>query len=313
MNDLAPGRASLIRRLATYQRERFPLVAYLPLIALAATAAIAWSRAARGAEGFVPAAHWGTAAYTMLVAFFLLRVADEHKDAALDRIARPELPVPRGLITLAELRWVGAALGVTAVALNAWLAPSLLLPLGMVLVWGALMTKEFFVPEWLRARHGLYLLSHMLVMALILSYAAATDWLAAGSEPPPFIAVFLMATYANGLVLEIGRKLREPGAERPGVETYSAVWGLATARRLWLATLALAAALTAWAMTVAGLSATVSYALAFVAMLLLAMPSRALAGGQPRSGKAVETASGVWNLLAYLLLALPWAVRTFSR
>lgn len=303
-----PLRASLLRRLATYQRERFPLAAYLPLIAIAATAGVAWSRAARGVEGFVSASRWGTGALTMLVAFFLLRVADEHKDAALDRAARPELPVPRGLIALGELRWVGAALAVMAIALNAWLAPRLLYPLGVVALWAALMTKEFFVADWLRARHGLYLLSHMVAMALLLCYATAVDWLAEGAAAPPFIGVFLAATYANGLVLEIGRKLREPAAERPSVETYSAVWGLARAHQLWLAVLAIAAALTAWAMTIAGLSEALSYAIAVVVVIVLALPSRALADGRPGSGKTVETLSGVWNLLAYLLLALPWAL-----
>ncbi len=313
MSDALAGRASLLRRLATYQRERFPLAAYLPLIAIAATAGVAWSRAARGAEGFVSGGRWGTGAFTMLVAFFLLRVADEHKDAALDRVARPELPVPRGLITLAELRWVGATLAAVVIALNAWVAPQLLLPLGIVAVWGALMTKEFFVAEWLRARHGIYLLSHMVVMSLILLYASAVDWLADGAAAPPFIAVFLAATYANGLVLEIGRKLREPAAERPQVETYSAIWGLGPARQIWLATLVLAAALTAWAMTVAGLSAMLSYSIGVVAVILLAIPSRALAAGEPGSGKRIETVSGVWNLLAYLLLALPWALRLLNR
>ncbi|MCC7003670.1 MAG: hypothetical protein IT357_16045 [Gemmatimonadaceae bacterium] len=309
----ARPRASLLHRLAVYQRERFPLAAYIPLIAIAATAGMAWSRAARGAEGFVTGAHWGTGALTMLVMFFLLRVADEHKDAALDRVARPELPVPRGLVSLAELRVVGGVLALVVVALNAWVAPALLLPLLVVATWAALMTKEFFVAEWLRARHGLYLLSHMVVMPLILGYASAVDWLVESGAAPRMLAVFLAATYANGLVLEIGRKLRDPAAERPGVETYSAVWGRGNATALWTLALFAAAMLTAWAMTVAGLSAVTSFAVGMLAALLLALPARALLAGRPGSGKRIERVSGVWNLFAYVLLALPWAMREAGR
>ncbi|MFN0098011.1 MAG: manganese transporter permease [Gemmatimonadaceae bacterium] len=309
----ARPRASLLQRLAVYQRERFPLTAYVPLIAIAATAGIAWSRAARDAAGFVSMARWGTGALTMLVTFFLLRVADEHKDAALDRVARPELPVPRGLITLAELRTVGLGLAIVVVALNAWVAPALLLPLLAVASWGALMTKEFFVAEWLRARHGTYLLSHMVVLALILLYATAVDWRIDGGYVPPLLAVFLAATYANGLVLEIGRKLRDPAAERPGVETYSAVWGLGTATGIWMLTLITAALLTAWAMTIAGLAPVISFSVSVLAVVLLALPARALGAGQPGSGKRIELRSAVWNLLAYVLLALPWALREAGR
>jgi hypothetical protein len=309
----ARPRASLLQRLSVYQGERFPLAAYLPLIAMAATAGVAWSRAARDADGFVSAARWVTGATTMLVTFFLLRVADEHKDAALDRVARPELPVPRGLVTLAELRTVGAVLAVSVAALNAVVAPDLLLPLLAVATWVVLMTNEFFVAEWLRARHGLYLISHMVAMALILLYASAVDWRADGGSAPAGLAVFLAATYANGLVLEIGRKLREPSAERPRVETYSAVWGLSRATWIWVITLLAAALLTAWAITVAGLAVGISFSIGAVAALLLALPARALAAGTAGSGKRIELVSGVWNLLAYVLLALPWALREFGR
>jgi len=300
--------ASLFVRLAQYQRERFPLTAYVPMIAIAATAGVGWSRAARGAQGSMSGAAWSVAALTMLVGFFLLRVADEHKDAALDRVARPELPVPRGLVTLAELRRVGAGLALVVAALNLSLAPRLLWVLAVVAAWAALMTKEFFVAEWLRVRHGLYLLSHMVIMPLLLGYATTLDWLVARAAPPRGLGVFLAATYVNGLVLEIGRKLREPAAERARVETYSATWGLPRAQRRWLGALVLAAALTAWAMSVAGMSSTLVFPLTAAVALIVAWPMPALARGRAGSGKATERMSAVWNLLAYLFLALPWAL-----
>jgi 4-hydroxybenzoate polyprenyltransferase len=304
----AAARAPLLRRLVTYQAERFPLAAYVPMVAAAAFAAVAWSRAARGALGFVPAGRFVVGALTMLAVFLLLRIADEHKDAAVDRTARPELPVPRGLVTLAELRVVGGLVAGAVLLANALSAPALLWPLLLIGLWGALMTREFFAPAWLRARPTIYLLSHMVIMALVMLYGSGLDWVADAASAPPALWLFLLAAYLNGLVLEIGRKLKEPAAERPGVETYTVVWGAHRARRVWLVVLFAAAVCVAAAMVAAGASGVLAM-LAVVVALVVAYPARALAAGHTGSGKKVEVVSGVWNLAAYLLLALPWVVR----
>ena len=94
----------------------------------------------------------------------------------------------------------------------------------------ALMTREFFVAEWLKARPFTYLWSHMLIVPLIDLYATACDWLPAGVAPPAGLGWFLAASFFNGIVVEIGRKLRAPADEEPGVETYSAAVGPAARR-----------------------------------------------------------------------------------
>ena len=52
-------------------------------------------------------------------------------------------------------------------------------------------------------------------------------------------------TFLNGTVIEIGRKIRVPEAEREGVDTYTSAWGIRAAPAIWLMVL-LAAAFTAW-------------------------------------------------------------------
>lgn len=305
--------APLLPRLIRYQAERFPLAAYAPLVAIASLAAIGWSRAARGAAGYVPTSHGLTAALTMLTAFALLRVADEHKDAALDRVARPELPVPRGLVTLGELRFTASLLVTAVVALNAYVMPVALVPLGAVALWTALMTREFFVPDWLRARPALYLVSHMVILPLILLYGSTADWLAVGAAPPRGLIVFLAASYACGLVLELGRKLRDPLAERPGVETYTGAWGSRRALQVWGSALLAAALLIGLSMRLAGSSLALAAAVPAVAALITASAAPALAAGQPGSGKRIESRSALFTLLAYAALALPWVLRQMSR
>jgi hypothetical protein len=303
---------SLMHRLTAYARERFPLAAYLPMILLASAAAFGYSRVARGAAGFAPPATYLTAAFTLLAAFFTLRVADEHKDADVDRRTRPELPVPRGLVTLRELRTAASALGVVALALNVVLAPVLLLPLAGIALWLSLMTREFFAREWLRRQPTVYLATHMVIMPLLLLYASATDWMAAGVDAPRSLWLFLAASYATGLVLEIGRKIRAPREERPGVETYTGSWGSARAVTAWLASVAASAVLiTATAMAVRSTWTPIAAPLLALAVSTMAM--RFLrADPADRSGKQIELASAVWTLLAYAMLALPWIERELA-
>src|SRR5437867_4310476 len=145
------GRGPLAIRFLTYQAERFPLLGLAPLVTLFTFSSAAYSRRARGFPGFVEPQVFVVGAFTAITIFFLLRVLDEHKDATVDRRYRPELPVPRGLISLGELRAIGAGAAAVALILNAVVAPILVTPLIVVAVWATLMTKEFFVPVWLRA------------------------------------------------------------------------------------------------------------------------------------------------------------------
>ena len=306
------ARGSTMRRLMTYARERFPLGAYVPMILLAAAAAIGYARVARGAPGFAPPRVFLTASFTLLAAFFALRVADEHKDAGVDRVARPELPVPRGLVTLRELRTAAALLGALALVANVLLAPALLLPLAGVVLWLTLMTREFFVRDWLRRQPAIYLASHMVIMPLLLLYASATDWMPAGERSPRSLWLFLAASYATGLVLEIGRKIRAPAEERPGVETYTGTWGTTRAVTAWLASVTASAALIASAaMAVRATWTPIAAALLAIAVAMVALRF-VRAEPAERKGKQIELASAVWTLGAYALLALPWIERALA-
>ena len=104
-----PGRGTgaprrFLPRFGRYLAERFPLPAFVPLITMFTFSSAAYSRMARGAGGFIPWPLLAVGALTSLGFFFTLRVLDEHKDADVDRRFRPELPVPRGLVSLRELR-----------------------------------------------------------------------------------------------------------------------------------------------------------------------------------------------------------------
>jgi 4-hydroxybenzoate polyprenyltransferase len=295
-----------------YQRERFPVVAHGALILAFSGSAVALSALLRGAwpspRAFV------VACVTAFLFFFQLRVCDEFKDAEDDARYRPYRPVPRGLVTLPELARLGVAAALIQAALAWWLEPRLLAVLALVWVYMTLMAREFFVAEWLKARPFTYLWSHMLVVPLVDLYATACDWLPASTSPPAGLIWFLLASFFNGVVVEIGRKLRAPDDEETGVETYSAVWGRARAVRAFLAALVLAAAAAATAGRMVGVGEAVALAgaIALVLGVLWARPFvHAPAKG---SGKRFELLSGVWTLAMYLSIGiLPLALLWMRR
>jgi 4-hydroxybenzoate polyprenyltransferase len=300
--QMNPPYRPLPLRLLRYQAERFPLLAHGLLIAAFTFSSISYARLCRGAAGFIPWQDYIAGFAIVLISFLHLRIYDEHKDAADDRQFRPELPVPRGLVSLRELAavgWIGFGL---QVALIAWRFPSLagwfLLPTGFAL----LMRYEFFVPDWLKRNWWMYVVSHALVVPLIDFFASSIDWGLSGAGMPAGMWAFYGVSLINAILLEVGRKLRAPEQEAPGVLTYSSLYGPGKAALIWLGFLVLNTALAVAAATVAHLP--------FWTIPLLILTGVAAAGvgfwyrtsPTPTSGKAVETAAGLWTLLAYLTL-----------
>lgn len=272
--------------------------------------AAAYSRVARGVPGFIPWPTFGVGCYTSLVFFFWLRVLDEHKDAATDAAFRPELPVPRGLIRLSELRGAALVLLAVALGLNAWRDPLLLWPCLAVAGWAALMTREFFVRDWLRAHVTWYLLSHMMIMPMIDFYTTGLDWI--GHPLPTGVELFLLVTFLNGMVIEVGRKLRAPERERDGVDTYTKAWGLRRAPLVWLGILTLTALAAGAALQQVHGGAL---SLGVLGLMWLAAGSAGLAFRRnPSREKWVEGASALWTIGMYLLLgSAPWVAFNLVR
>lgn len=288
----------------TYQRERFPLAAHGPLVAAFSFCAVAYSANLRSPGAWPSACAFLVAFASALLFFLQLRIADEHKDAEEDRRWRPYRPVPRGLVSLRELAWVSAGGCVLQAALAGWHRPVLLLWLGLTWAYLAAMSKEFGLRHWLKARPLAYLGSHMLIMPLIDFYATSCDWTLHQAWPPRGLEWFLAASFCNGVVVELGRKIRAPQEEEEGVETYSVLWGPRGAALAWVAMVGataffgtLAALRTRAPWTVGGLLAA-----AFLVRTLLA--SRFIAAPSPNRAKAIEVGSAVWTLTLYLSLGL---------
>ena len=172
--------------------------------------------------------------------FFQLRITDEFKDYEEDLKYRPYRPVQRGIISLKALGKIGLATVIVQIILAHVINPKLIYFMLLVWIYMFLMTKEFFIKNWLTERILIYALSHVVIMIFItLVIVKGTGYILQDHfletlylllkkyEKNIFIGLIPLfaLNYLNGIVLEIGRKTRKANEEEYGVQTYSKLWG----------------------------------------------------------------------------------------
>ncbi|MGF1655751.1 MAG: hypothetical protein ACFCU3_02100 [Verrucomicrobiales bacterium] len=297
-----------MKRWWQYFKERFPLLKNGLLIVFFSTAAVSYSRMLRGEAGWPRGEAILVAFVCSFMAFLHLRIADEFKDHAEDLRWRPYRPVPRGLVKLRELAVLALAGAAFQTVVVISFEPWILWVLGLQWLFFLAMSLEFGVGTWLRQRPVAYLMSHMAIMPLIDLVATACDW--SPGMPPGGLEVFLAVSFANGLVIELGRKIRSPEDEEDGVQTYSRLWGLGRASGSWLAALTLTWVLAVWAASQIGHGLPVGLFL-LVWLVIGGFVVRCfLRSLSPKSGEWLETFSGLWTLALYGALGW-WPI--FSR
>lgn len=294
----------IVSRWWVYQRERFPIFKNGLLIAIFSSSNVCYS-ALLSPQPRIPNIATIVVAFISTFFFFLqLRIADEFKDFEDDVRYRSYRPVPRGLIKLEELAILGVASAIIQLVITLWLSPALVILLGITWFYFGLMWQEFFVVEWLKANPAIYMLSHMVIVPLINLYGTGCDWLVVGNTIPNNLLWFLIASFFNGMVIEIGRKIKSPEDEEVGVDTYSAVWGIGKAVGVWLLALVLTA--------VAGVLAAsqIHLEIFITGLLSVLFTIAALIAWQftnkpiPKLAKQIDTFSGLWTLFLYLCLGI---------
>ena len=172
--------------------------------------------------------------------FFQLRITDEFKDYEEDLKYRPYRPVQRGIISLKALGKIGISTVIIQIILAHVINPKLIYFMLLVWIYMFLMTKEFFIKNWLTERILIYAFSHVVIMIFItLVIVKGTGYILQDHfsetlylllekyEKNIFVGLIPLfaLNYLNGIVLEIGRKTRKANEEEHGVQTYSKLWG----------------------------------------------------------------------------------------
>ena len=294
--------AQFLSKWNIYQKVRFPIVTHGILILAFSFSAVSYALLSNGENEFISISVFLPGFVIVLTIFLLLRIADEFKDADDDKKYRPELPVPSGLISLSELKFLAISIILFQIVIQLLFIPHMFWLYIMVMLYLALMTKEFFVEQWLRKNQFWYVTSHMLIIPLVDLYASALYWNQTGISAPTTLIFFFIVSFFNGIVLEIGRKIKAPEQEREGVQTYSFLLGADRATQLWLFTLMITCVCAVLAIyySTAQISSIVILLLFWFIISIVGL--RFLKRKTIAGSKTIELASGVWALSMYILL-----------
>ena len=251
--------------------------------------------------------------------FFQLRITDEFKDYKEDLKYRPYRPVQRGVISLKALGKIGIATIIIQIILAHVINPKLIYFMLLVWFYMFLMTKEFFIKNWLTERILIYALSHVVIMIFItLVIVKGTGYILESHfletlylllekyEKNIFIGLIPLFTlnYLNGIVLEIGRKTRRADEEEHGVQTYSKLWG----KKKAVVILSLLFAVE-YFLVILGLSYTYEKYFLFSGLVLLIILIISIYFmikflKKDLSGKIAESVSGLWIVFSSMGLGL---------
>jgi len=301
------GKGNAMKKWWIYQKERFPFLQYIPMMIAFGFCAVSYSMHLDNPQAKfsdVKISQYVVAIITTLCWFMLLRIADEHKDFKEDSKYRAYRPVPRGLVTLKELRIIGVFLGLIQVVLSIWIDWRLIIMLALVYFWFMLMSFEFGVSKWLRARPTWYLVSHMIIMPFFDLYATSVEWIPRGGVFSFGILLYMISSFCDGTVVEVGRKLRAKENEEYGVDTYTQIWGPTRAMFAWMTCMSISGISTVlagfqvrvgWEMMII-LSPLYIYAV-FIAVRFAKEPTS-------RNAKVFAVVPGVWILVTYFMLGV---------
>ncbi|MGI8619453.1 MAG: UbiA family prenyltransferase [Gemmatimonadaceae bacterium] len=284
-------------RWLTYLRERSPLPTVLTVAAAQALSAYYLFRSGFDARAIALSAA-GVAGLLVL-----MRMGDEVKDYEKDLLAHPGRPLPRGLITPAEMRSAIRFFALLLFVYAALLAVLCSLLAGALYAatvgYALLMYKEFFIPRMLNANAFFYALTHQLIVLPMYAFATASAASPAAAFSRPALW-FALTGLGASFTLEICRKL-DPAAH-PALCTYLHVYGRRAAMFAVAASLSL--------LLLASYQMKVHWIVApFVALTVLSLT---LLFRRPDRFKAAEGAAALLGIVQMLAPTLLYAYRSFT-
>jgi hypothetical protein len=282
-------------RIAGYLGERFPPVVYTILVVLFFGSAVLNTAALTGAE-ITGRALLG--APVVWLVFFHLRVFDEHKDHVLDAVAHPERLLSRGVVTLPLLARLAGIAILAEATLSVLIGPYAVAAWAAALVFSVLMRLEFGVGEWLSSRILLYAVTHNPIVGLL----ALVGFFSLGVAFEPRFLWYGAAASVASLAFELGRKIRLPEEEVPGVDSYSSVHGRGRAGAILSVVILVGAGLGGVALLTL---APGSQRLAISVALLVVGALVGIVEARPgRPAKQVELGSSVFLLISLLAMGV---------
>jgi hypothetical protein len=200
-------------RLRRYQQARFPvLVLVISLIpAILSSSAVT--------IGTVSVSTMITALIVSVSYLLHIRIIDEHRDFEHDNHHYKNRPVQQGVVTKQELRSVDGVLVGVILGLPLISSISSLVVAFSMLAYSWLCGREFFLGERLRTHFFLYnsvnLVQMLLMQVWVYSLFAGTLSLT------PLLILHFLFTSVGTIVFEFMRKVKIPGSDGTGKDTYT--------------------------------------------------------------------------------------------
>jgi 4-hydroxybenzoate polyprenyltransferase len=201
-----------------YQKERFPIV----VLGLSFLPAILSSGSVVGVQAEVK---FVLIALIVSVAYLLhVRIIDEFRDYEHDLKHHKERPVSSGIISLKELRIIDWFAIVAVLLASLYSGPETLLISVTMLLYSYFARKEFFLGLQLRRHFYLYNAVNLVQMFLlqILVYTVANP----SFSFTALVTVHFLFTTTGTLIFEFLRKVKSPGDDGTGKDTYTWFLGL---------------------------------------------------------------------------------------
>ncbi|HEY1045947.1 MAG TPA: UbiA family prenyltransferase [Bacteroidia bacterium] len=231
--------------------------------------------------------------------FLLLRISDEFKDEAYDKEHRPYLPVPSGLVTLSELKKIGLWVLLIITGLNVMINVDRFHLYLLVMLYMGLMYKEFFVHKFLESNQFLYVVSHMMIIPLVDTFASSFAW---GGLKPNMIGLywFFALSFFNGLTLELGRKIKSE--ENEEANSYSKRLGFVKSMNLFRLVLLITFLLSLGASIYIDVSFIHHFVFILGFIICIWFTFVFSKNRKAVNSKRFEMLSGIWAILMYLNL-----------
>ena len=176
---------------------------------------------------------WNVVGIMFIVAFLqflMVRIVDEFKDYEEDCKYRAYRPVPRGLISLKELRVLFIICVIIQFSITAIFCANAIPFLIIVWIFFAIMSKSFFIKKIVEKHVLLEVALDEILMPVLVIYLSIFPLKQIITDK--YFYLFLFMTYVISWIVEIARKVRCKEDEEKGVKTYTAVFGIKKATLL---------------------------------------------------------------------------------
>ncbi|OGY20954.1 MAG: hypothetical protein A2126_02825 [Candidatus Woykebacteria bacterium GWB1_45_5] len=225
-------RGQFLKRFFTYLGERFSLQQFIPL------SLIFGIHASLFAQFFLHNNYKLSIAILSSLALFLflfrLRLFDEFKDYEHDRRHYTTRPVPRGLISLSELRILTFTVLTFEVILSLYLGIVPFVFFVIASLYSLLLFKEFFIRDWLREHFTVYIAVHEVLTIPLFYYLYSINIKNFNFLSNNIFLAHSILLMTSFFSLEVARKIRPKELEIPSKDTYTAQYGISGTSKLLL-------------------------------------------------------------------------------